>query len=211
MQIYAQLFQGCNSSAAAATASHRRHQGDPATKTSQVGMVENGTSERREQQQQGNGEGETPSTGTAVAAGNGEQEDEQQLAALVRSSVHSFFDLLYAKVEQTLGNADPRSKDSTYAESEKQQQHQGSGGSGEDADWRLDPVKLGGVVAAVQQLVSDMEAVDPHVPQVRTVREDDLTRGEGREGGRPRNHCVSSISFAGMQFFSIIDVCTHHL
>lgn len=193
MQIYAQLFQGGNSSAAAAS-SHQRHQGDPAAKTSQTGVVENGTAERREQQQQQNGEGEMPSTGTAVAADNGKQEDEQQLAALVRSSVDSFFDLLYAKVEQTLGNADPRSKDSTSAESEKQQQQQGGGGSGEDADWGLDPVKLGGVVAAVQQLVSDMEAVDPHVPQVRTVREDDATKGGGERGGDIPRILVSPVS-----------------
>lgn len=208
MQIYAQLFQGGNSSAAAAaSASRRLHRGDPAAKTAHAGAEENGTAERREQQQQQNREGDMPSTATAVAADNGEQEkeqveeEEQQLAALVRSSVDSFFDLLYAKVEQTLGNADPRSKESASAESENQQQQQGAGGSGEDADWGLDPVKLGGVVAAVQQLVSDMEAVDPHVPQVRTVRKDDATNlvwvwvwGERGEGGGIPGSLVSPVS-----------------
>ena len=119
--------------------------------------------------------------GTAVAAAaaahdeNRPGDDDRQLTSLIRSSVDSFFGLLYAKVKQTLDDDDnaataadplsmgPQRAGSIGASSEDLLGTSGVGGEGGG----LDAVKLGGVVAAVQQLVSDMETVDPHVPQVR--------------------------------------------
>lgn len=108
---------------------------------------------------------------------NGETEGEDKqtshegLVALVRSSVDGFFDLLYAKVEQSLhatstsgGSGGGGSSGADSLQPQQQQQHQEQE---EGTPEELDPVALGGVVAAVQQLVSDIEAVDPHVPQVR--------------------------------------------
>lgn len=122
----------------------------------------------------------TPPPATAPAAGSpasttqpeqdrvevtGGQADEQLthkgLVSLVQSSVDDFFGLLYAKVDQSL--------DASGTGSGEDQQAAQAGGDGAAAteELELDPVALGGVVAAVQQLVTDIETVDPHVPQVR--------------------------------------------
>lgn len=119
--------------------------------------------------------------GGAIGAALEEGGEQADLVALAQSSVDGFFKLLQAKVDHSL-NAKQRprgesvaSEVSTRAGEEMKPGGSASGGgaaragAGEDDD-RLDAVALGGVVAAVQQLVSDMEAVDPHVPQVVLAR-----------------------------------------
>lgn len=114
----------------------------------------------------------TASVAAPVASGARVEEQSAELVALTQSSVDSFFKLLYAKVDQSL-DAEPRSREpsgisavgGTVSGSGKAEDQGVAGESG------LDPVALGGVVAAVQQLVSDIETVDPHVPQARTVRD----------------------------------------
>lgn len=132
----------------------------------------------------------------------GQEEQEQQeahegLVSLVQSSVDSFFHLLYAKVDQSL-DASQQQQQQPYGVQDQQSQGGVEGAVGTTAaaaaaaaELELDPVALGGVVAAVQQLVSDVETVDPHVPQVR--REDDREGrgGEGR-GGKAEGKAVAA-------------------
>lgn len=147
-------------------------------------------------------EGDTATT--AVANGK-EKKTHAGLIALVQASVGRFFDLLYAKVDQSLdansSNPQPRSHTPSEAGAgaagkKSEGQQQGGGGEGTAAEGGgggdLDPVALGGVVAAVQQLVTDIETVGPHVPQ---VREGIKGRGGGRDSresssadSRDRNH-----------------------
>lgn len=77
----------------------------------------------------------------------------------MQSSVDNFFGLLYAKVDQSL-------EDHTQQQPNQQTPQGGGEGAAAAGELELDPVALGGVVAAVQQLVTDIETVDPHVPQV---------------------------------------------
>ncbi|CAM9770125.1 unnamed protein product, partial [Hapterophycus canaliculatus] len=72
-------------------------------------------------------------------------------------------------------------------------------GGGASEELELDPVALGGVVAAVQQLVSDIEAVDPHVPQVPLATRakefaQEFKRGQVRRSFRVL--CRSSLAVA---------------
>lgn len=98
------------------------------------------------------------------------------LVALAQSSVDGFFDLLQAKVDHSLnakrrprmesGASDLPAAAAAAAVGVGEEEGKAGGGMGEEEGDSLDGVALGGVVAAVQQLVSDMEGVDPHVPQV---------------------------------------------
>lgn len=156
VQLYGQLFQRNETTPAAEAGEEVETTAEPPVSTQQ-----------QEQQQQ---------EGTVAAnSQNEEQQSHEGLVSLVQSSVDSFFGLLYAKVDHSLGvspTSQPRGRmpsggggGATTITSEDQQP-QGGAGEGSAAG-ELDPVALGGVVAAVQQLVSDIEALDPHVPQVR--------------------------------------------
>lgn len=85
----------------------------------------------------------------------------------MQSSVENFFGLLYAKVNQSLDAGGAAAVTKLDGEDQQSPPAGGEGGGGGAAgELELDPVALGGVVAAVQQLVTDIEAVGPHVPQV---------------------------------------------
>lgn len=109
---------------------------------------------------------------TAEKAGKTEATPESKdaqagLVALAKSSVDGFFELLQAKVDHSLNSRRRPRAESGASDSAAVGGGCGEEGAvGEEEGDNLDGVALGGVVAAVQQLVSDMEAVDPHVPQV---------------------------------------------
>lgn len=90
----------------------------------------------------------------------------------MQSSVDNFFGLLYSKVDQSLDAGGTATTAADGGGEDQQTPHGGGGGEGGGGaagELELDPVALGGVVAAVQQLVTDIETVDPHVPQVCTL------------------------------------------
>lgn len=123
------------------------------------------------------------------------QRSRKGLVSLVQSSVENFFGLLYAKVDQSLEASpaapSPRSGGSGATIDGEEQQKLGSqqapqgGGDGAagTGELELDPVALGGVVAAVQQLVTDIETVDPHVPQVWCCEREEKGSGGGHATG----------------------------
>ncbi|CAN0194719.1 unnamed protein product [Ectocarpus sp. 6 AP-2014] len=146
-------------------------------------------------------------TGTTAVA----KKTHAGLIALVQASVGRFFDLLYAKVDQSLdansNNPQPRSHVPSEAGAgaagkKIEGRQEGGGGEGTAAEGGggggdLDPVALGGVVAAVQQLVTDIETVDPHVPQVQLARRakefaQEFKRGQVRRAFRVL--CRTSLS-----------------
>lgn len=128
----------------------------------------------------GGAEGADPSQGGAEKSARVPEVDATPAAAmeggeelvglvqLAQSSVDGFFELLNAKVAHSLsrdmppGASTSSSSGGTPETSERRSEMTSNTGEADD----LDAVALGGVVAAVQQLVSDMETVDPHVPQV---------------------------------------------
>eukprot|EP00752_Nemacystus_decipiens_P003214 g2975.t1 len=157
------------------------------------------------------------------SATNGKTDDPQQthkgLVSLVQSSVDSFFGLLHAKVDQSLdASGAATTADGGGGGGGDQQTPQGGGGGGGEGggggrggggerggvaaatgELELDPVALGGVVAAVQQLVTDIETVDPHIPQVQLARRakdfaQEFKRGQVRRSFRVL--CRSSLSVA---------------
>ncbi|CAM9459336.1 unnamed protein product [Ectocarpus sp. 8 AP-2014] len=149
-------------------------------------------------------------TATTAVANGQDKKTHAGLIALVQASVGRFFDLLYTKVGQSLdansSNPQPRSHAPSEAGAgaagkKSEGQQQGGGGEGTAAEGGgggdLDPVALGGVVAAVQQLVTDIETVDPHVPQVQLARRarefaQEFKRGQVRRAFRVL--CRTSLS-----------------
>lgn len=150
------------------------------------------------------------SKGDAEAADAG-GDGQADLVALAQSSVDGFFKLLNAKVGHSLSRREgpasspsatttPTSSASLRAKTDLFSGEMRAAGGGLEnpaggaaEGGELDPVALGGVVAAVQQLVSDMETVDPHVPQVtgserprfelvRSVRLEPTPHGTARHG-----------------------------
>lgn len=175
VQLYGQLFQRSKTTTAAATAT-----AGAAGKTGETGAEKAGAEPSPVLTQQQDEQERQDDTTVVENSQDEDLESHEGLVSLVQASVDSFFGLLYAKVDQSLG-VGPAGQPGARAPSgggagavtltNEHQQPQGGAGGGEgSAAEELDPVALGGVVAAVQQLVSDIEALDPHVPQVRRDR-----------------------------------------
>ncbi|CAM9791582.1 unnamed protein product [Pylaiella littoralis] len=193
VQLYAQLFQRSRTTIATSASASAEVEAD----LSPVSMQQQ--QQQRKKQLQGD---------AGVANGQHEgQEVHEGLVCLLQSSVDSFFGLLYAKVDQSLSvgpagqpGTRPPSGGGAGAPTLDKEDTQPQGGRGEaSAAEELDPVALGGVVAAVQQLVSDIEALDPHVPQVQLARRakefaQEFKRGQVRRSFRVL--CRISLSVA---------------
>lgn len=202
MQLYEQLFQRSKTPTAA-----------EAAEAGAEGRAEPSPVSTQQQEQQ-------PQENAGVASSqNEDRESHEGLVSLVQSSVDSFFGLLYAKVDQSLGVSPVGQPGGARMPSagglgaaptlrSEDQQPQGGGGEGSAAE-ELDPVALGGVVAAVQQLVSDIEALDPHVPQVSTRKAQEmgeLSAGEGRRMDRHQDQKAECGVFAPLLLLSLSTV-----
>lgn len=164
--MYCQLFQRNEPPALARVEGEESADKSPASAEHAV----NGKAEGAGQSQGGaEKSARVPEVGVTLEAGTEGGEELAGLVQLAQSSVDGFFELLNAKVAHSLSRDAPSGGGSTSSSaggtpeaSERRSEMTGNSGKADE----LDAVALGGVVAAVQQLVSDMETVDPHVPQV---------------------------------------------